>query len=457
VTPKVTDVSLLPQGGFLVKGIGLDVVLNSQKTIEEWKDVFLQHGVDIGTSQVDAHLPGVGRRTQMSRFANTIAFKRIPVTVTQDQFLKEISANLDKFGLGGDDEKAVTKCVEVCTSKFPREKTMLLTLSETKWLAPFMSNIFTFTLDGLFTRRKCQLWISQPKLYCTKCFEAHKAKDCKSDLMRCLWCLNFKTADHQTDADGKCVKQERGRHCFKCNSDEHCSWQCKADAEVQKEAFSHKRKSYMDVVLNRKPSPSGNGQRRGHGQPHVRDTRKGYVQRNDSVGLLKWMANIFVELLIESGLVDNANKETLKNLANEAIKRADIPKENENGKQEKRDTCVVEGAEGVINLKKRSLKVPIQQASSSKVKQAKKDNKKNFTGTPSDRSKRVCLKCGKRCVMQGIGTHASACQGMEGLEYTHENRTWNCNYVECGAILEEYEEAMEHSRTCECADASMRQ
>jgi hypothetical protein len=446
---KVTDVTQLPKGGFLVKGIGLEVVLSSMKTLDEWKVVFLQHGVDIGASQVDAHMPGVGRKTLMNRFTNTIAFKRIPAGITAEQFLKEISSNLAKFGLGGDDEKAVTKCVEIHIPKFPREKTMLLTLSEQKWLSPFMSNIFTFSMDGLFTRRKGQLWISQPKLYCTKCFEAHKVKDCKSDLIRCRWCLGFKTADHQVSEDGKCLKEERARHCFKCNSDEHCSWQCKIDSGEQKEAFIHKRKSYMDVVLNRKPLASANCQRR------VREPRKGYVQRNESLGLLKSMANVFVELLIESGLVDKEKKEALKNMACEAIRRAEIPQETES--EQKRgdgEDSVVVGAEGVVNLKKRSLKEPIQTATSSKSKQAKKD-KKNFTETPSDRSKRVCLKCGQRFAMQGIGTHAASCLGIEGIEYIHEHRSWNCNYVECGATLGSFDEAVEHSHSCECADVHM--
>lgn len=49
---NLDDVSVLPKGGFLVKGPGLESVLNNEKTSEQWRDMFLQHGVDIGSSQV---------------------------------------------------------------------------------------------------------------------------------------------------------------------------------------------------------------------------------------------------------------------------------------------------------------------------------------------------------------------------------------------------------------------
>jgi hypothetical protein len=435
---KIHEISKLQKGGFLIKGNNLSGLLAPSDAVK-WKECFMEVGKDIGEETIDIHLPGEGRRTLMSRFKNTIAFKRIPTIISDDLVVEQFVTICKSFDKNID-ENYVQKSTSFVPKGQDKHKTVLLTLHDGNLLGRLTTTpINLVSPDGDLFYRTAQLWVERPAFYCKICFEAdHRAPNCKKENPRCRWCLDWKDQNHMTDEMGLCTKS-KSTHCWKCQADDHCPWQCKSRSEEEDKAFFHKKASYRDAVAKSIGKQSTK-------RAQMASVVKQNLNMEDT--LCKF-AKIFIELLVNSGIVDSKYKDALGELSKNALSLSvgtSTPTDIEEVKDESR---IVVSANGIQTLNKRSLRdsASIRSPKKRALSQSKSEKTKAIR-TPSDKSLRVCRHCGIRLKMQGIGTHETKCNGIEGMVYDIQGKLWKCMQPDCNLDFSSYEEANAHPHEC---------
>jgi hypothetical protein len=140
---RVHEILELDKGGFLIKGGNLFEILESSD-LNKWKSCFAAVGKDIGNETLDIHLPGEGRRTLMSKFKNTIAFKRIPAVLSDEEIIIENLLILCKNSDKNIDQSFIEKSTSFLPKGQERHKTVIITLKEGNLLGMLTSTPIKF-------------------------------------------------------------------------------------------------------------------------------------------------------------------------------------------------------------------------------------------------------------------------------------------------------------------------